>query len=302
MSNTKQNLIVVTGPTGSGKTKLAIELALHYGCEIISADSRQVYKELKIGSAAPDSNELSQVNHHFIASHTIEEDFNAGIFEHEASKLLETLFQKNNTQVICGGSGLYIKALLEGLDEFPEIDPEIRKKLNQTFEIEGIISLQAYLKEVDFEYYQAVDLNNHRRIIRALEVYETSGKAYSSFKKTSKAVNNYQTILIATDLPRAELYDKINERTLRMLDAGWIKECQDLLPFKNKNALKTLGYKEIFEYLEGKISHEECTKLIQQNTRRYAKMQMTFIRNQLQAQYFHPEKTKEILAFLKDKI
>jgi len=302
LSNTKQNLIVVTGPTGSGKTKLAIKLALHYGCEIISADSRQVYKELKIGSAAPDSNELSQVRHHFIASHSIQEDFNAGIFEQGASKLLETLFQKNNTQVICGGSGLYIKALLEGLDEFPDIDPEIRKKLNQTFETEGISSLQAYLKEVDFEYYQSVDLNNHRRIIRALEVYETSGKAYSSFKKTSKAINNYQAIIIATDLPRAELYDKINQRTLHMLDAGWINECQDLLPFKNINALKTLGYKEIFEYLEGKTSHEECINQIQQNTRRYAKMQMTFIRNQLQAYYFHPEKTEEILAFLKAKI
>ena len=292
-------LIVVGGPTGSGKTDLSIRLAQQYGCSIISADSRQVFKELAIGSAAPNADQLASAKHYFIGSHSITEPFNAGIFESEALALLSELFLQNPVQVVCGGSGLYIHTLLNGMDQLPEADPEIRKALAAKLDISGITALQYELKEFDPEYYETVDLNNPQRLLRALEVIRATGKPYSQLRSSSKAARPFDVKYIAIDLPREELYRRINQRTLLMMDKGWLEEIKALVNYRELNALQTVGYKELFQFIDEKITLDRAVELIQQNTRRYAKRQLTWLRGREGIQWIGQHELKNEIELFK---
>jgi tRNA dimethylallyltransferase len=300
--STKPKLIVITGPTASGKTALSIWLAQQLHCDILSADARQFYRELKIGSAAPTEVELAAANHHFIGNKSITAHYNAGLFAQDALVCLENLFQKIKVQILCGGSGMYIKALTEGLDDLPDADPEIREKYKRLLASEGIAALQRILEKNDPEYFNTVDQNNPQRIIRALEIIEQTGQSFTSLRLSKKQNRSFDIIYIALDLPRALLYDRINERTIQMIDAGWLEECAGLKAFKNHNALQTVGYKEIFEYFEGSYDLNTCIALIQQNTRRFAKRQLTYIRNQFNPEWINPENKKNLMDFITRKL
>jgi tRNA dimethylallyltransferase len=276
----KPLLVVVCGPTASGKTELAIRLAEAWHSQIISADSRQVYRELPIGSAAPSNAELLRVNHHLVGSVSIHEHYNAGMFANDAERILSQLFQQNSTQILVGGTGLYIRALAEGLDDFPEVPDTIRQYYTQRLEKEGIFELQQELKLRDAAYACEVDLSNKARIIRALELIETTGIPYSNLRKGKTKNAEFDVCYIMPEWDREALYLRINERAHRMLSNGWIEEAQNLIEHRKLKALQTLGYPEIFEMLDGSISHAQCLEKIQQATRRYAKRQLTWFRNQ----------------------
>jgi len=293
-------LIVVCGPTASGKTQLAIKLAKHFSAEIISADSRQVFRELKIGSAPPSPEELKEVKHHFIASRNLEEDYNADHYEKDVLKLLEKIFQKNNFAILAGGSGLYIDAVCNGFDNVPGSFPEIRKDLQDLFKEKGIEALREKLKELDPEYYKKVDLNNPQRILRALEACMGSGKPFSSFRKGKKNQRDFNTIKIGLDVSRELLYKKIDERVDEMMNKGLLEEVSKLISKKNLNALKTVGYKELFDYLEGKTSLDKAVELIKRNTRRYAKRQLTWFRKDKEINWFHAEETEKIIRLIEN--
>ena len=271
-------LLAVVGPTGIGKTALGIQLAKHFNTEIVSADSRQFFKEMEIGTAVPSKEELEQAPHHFIQHKSIFEPYSVGDFEKEALSLLEDLFQKKDVVVMVGGSGLYVDAVISGLDEFPEVDPEIRSKLNQRLEDEGLQSLQKELKQKDPEYYKSVDLENPHRLIRALEVCVASGKPFSSFLDKPRAARPFKSFYIGIDAPRETIYERINTRVDLMMEAGLLKEAENLYTNKDLNALQTVGYKELFEYIEGNCSLEFAISEIKKNTRRFAKRQLTWLR------------------------
>ena len=281
----KPLLIVIGGPTGSGKTDLSIRIAQKYGTSIISADSRQVFRELAIGSAAPDTAQLALAKHYFVGSHSVTEPFNAGIFEREALALLEKLFLENPVPIVSGGSGLYIDALLNGMDKLPEADPEIRKALSDKLAESGIRSLQEELEQTDVSYYRSVDLNNPQRLLRALEVIRLTGKPYSSFRTQETAKRGFTVRYFAIDIERPSLYERINQRTKQMLAKGWLEETRNLLPFRDLNALQTVGYKELFQFLDGLISYDKAVELIQQNTRRYAKKQLTWLKSRANVEW-----------------
>ncbi|MAO16983.1 tRNA (adenosine(37)-N6)-dimethylallyltransferase MiaA [Flagellimonas marinaquae] len=271
-------LLAVVGPTGIGKTALGIQLAKHFNTEIVSADSRQFFKEMEIGTAVPSKEELEQAPHHFIQHKSIFEPYSVGDFEKEALSLLEDLFQKKDVVVMVGGSGLYVDAVISGLDEFPEVDPEIRSKLNRRLEDEGLESLQKELEQKDPEYYKSVDLENPHRLIRALEVCVASGKPFSSFLDKPRAARPFKSFYIGIDAPRETIYERINTRVDLMMEAGLLKEAENLYTNKDLNALQTVGYKELFEYIEGNCSLEFAISEIKKNTRRFAKRQLTWLR------------------------
>jgi tRNA dimethylallyltransferase len=291
----KPQLIVISGPTGSGKTSLSIRLAQALNCSIVSADSRQVFKEMRIGSAAPNETQLQQIPHYFIGSKHIHDPFNAGIFEQEALETLATLFKENPIQIVCGGTGLYIDALLNGFDELPESDPEIRQELDSIFANSGLQALQIELHNLDPVYYEQVDIHNPQRIMRALEVIRKTGLPYSSLRKKKMAERDFQVVYLATDLARETLYANINERTEKMIEQGWLKEAEELYPHRKLNALQTVGYKELFTFFDGEISLERAIELIQQNTRRYAKRQLTWLRNKQEIHWINPQAEAESL-------
>lgn len=274
----KNLLLVIGGPTASGKTALAIELAQHFDTEIISADSRQFYKEMKIGTARPTLSEMEQAPHHFIGHLSVQEDYSAGQFEREAIQKIEKLFQSKQVVIVVGGSGLFLNAITEGLDEFPEIDPFIRKKLNEDFESKGIQFLQESLKKQDPEYFEVVDKNNPRRLIRALEVIQQSGNTITSFRKDNKKKRSFHSIFLQPHWKRNELYQRIDQRVELMIQNGLVEEVKTLLPFKERQSLKSVGYQEIFDYLENKQDLKKAISAIQQNSRRYAKRQLTWTR------------------------
>ncbi|MEX1187847.1 MAG: tRNA (adenosine(37)-N6)-dimethylallyltransferase MiaA [Bacteroidia bacterium] len=297
----KPLVIVVTGPTGSGKTAFSIRLAKKLNCSIISADSRQVFKEIPIGSAAPTNEELNEVKHYLVGSHSINDKFNAGVFEKEALKILESLFKENNIQLVCGGTGLYIKALLEGLDNIPDSSDEIRTELDEIWESDPEV-LKKQLQELDPEYSKITDLSNKQRVIRALEVIQLSGKTYSSFRKSSQKARDFDYVILAMELPREELYQRINRRSELMIEAGWIKEARNVFPFREVNALQTVGFRELFEFFDGRLSQEEAIEKIKINTRRYAKRQLTWIRNQQEVSWVNPEiETESVIKIIKDR-
>ncbi len=271
-------LIAVVGPTGIGKTTLAIAIAKHYQTEIVSADSRQFYKEMNIGTAVPSFEELQEVPHHFIQHISIENDYTVGDFEKEAISRLADLFKKNDIAVLVGGSGLYMDAVVTGLDSFPKVDSGVREDLNKVLEQEGLPELQHRLQRLDPDYYQKVDLENPHRVIRALEVCITSGLPYSSFLNKVKPDRFFKTLTVGIRAERATIYARINQRVDLMIQNGLLEEATQLYPKRTLNALQTVGYRELFDYLEGKFDLDFAISEIKKNTRRFAKRQLTWYR------------------------
>ena len=273
-----KTLISVVGPTAIGKTALAIELAKHLDTEIISADSRQFYKEMYIGTAVPSTEELAAAKHHFIQNISINDPYSVGDFESEAITALETLFKTHDTVIMVGGSGLYVNAVIKGLDHFPDIDSSIRENLNKAFEEHGIEYLQSQLKQLDPTIYDTIAIKNPHRLIRALEVCIGTGKPYSSFLNVSEKKRNFKTVTVGLDAERSVIYDRINQRVDIMIDNGLIEEAKRLYPYKHLNALNTVGYKELFQYFDGDISLDFAISEIKKNTRRFAKRQLTWFK------------------------
>lgn len=298
----QKTLIVIVGPTAIGKTVLSIKIAQYYQTEIISADSRQFFREISIGTAKPSTKELSIIPHHFINSHSIKEDFNVGAFEREALAKMDELFKVNNVLVMVGGSGLYINAVLYGFDEIPKADVNIREQLNQQFQKEGIESLQNQLQQLDQEYFKEVDIQNPQRIIRALEVCLSTGKTFSSFRNSPKKIRNFNTVLIGLDTEREILYERINHRVDLMINEGLLKEVESLKEYQHLNALKTVGYSEIFNYLNGDWSLEVAIDKIKQNSRNFAKRQLTWFRKNKEIVWFDSKNTETIFKYLKTNL
>jgi tRNA dimethylallyltransferase len=297
-----KTVIVIAGPTAIGKTELAIRVARHFKTEIVSADSRQFYREMSIGTAKPSEEELSAAKHHFINSHSVHDEFSVGEFERASLSVIQEIFTKNPVAVVTGGSGLYIKAITEGFDDLPKADPDVRSELNLRIESEGIESLQAQLKELDPTYYDEVDLGNPQRVIRALEVCITSGKPFSSFRSNISKERPFNIIKIGINTSRETLYKRINDRVDKMVNSGLIDEVKGLMPFRHLNALNTVGYSEIFEALDGETMLETAIESIKQNTRRFAKRQLTWFRKDTEIEWFEPDQLQEILKYLDLKI
>ena len=302
MSNKPKTLITIAGPTAIGKTALAIEVARHYQTEIISADSRQFFKEMSIGTAKPNAQELAAAPHHFVNSHSIHDTFTVGDFEKQAIQKIEELFQKHDVLVMVGGSGLYVNAVLYGFDELPKADEELRNQLNQQLAYQGIEPLQKQLQELDPVYYQEVDIQNPQRIIRALEVCISSGKPFSSFRKTESKKRSFNSIIIGLDMEREKLYNRINQRVDLMMQEGLLAEVKSLQEFQHLNALKTVGYSEILNYLNGEWTLDFAIDKIKQNTRNFAKRQLTWFRKNEGIVWFKPSEKEVVFSFLKDKV
>ncbi len=291
-------LIVIVGPTASGKTSVAIEIAKKYNTEIISADSRQFYKEIPIGTATPQSEEMQGIKHHFVGNLTVNDYYNVSKFEQDVMELLKKKFQKNKIMLMVGGSGLYIDAVCNGIDDLPDADEELRAKLNKLFDEEGFSAIQQKLKQLDPEYYEKVDLNNPKRILRALEVSIQTGKPYSSHRKGNSAERPFNIIKIGLEIPREQLIERIDRRLDSMIKEGWIEEATSVLPFKDNNALNTVGYKELFKYLENEWSLDLAIEKIKVNTRRYAKRQMTWFKRDKETTWFSPNDSEKIIEFI----
>jgi tRNA dimethylallyltransferase len=302
-------LITIIGPTAIGKTSLSIALAQHFGCAIISCDSRQFFKEMKIGTAVPTATELAAAPHHFIQNKSIFESYSVGDFEQEALAKLDELFQKNNIQIMVGGSGLYVDAVLKGFDDFPAIDESVRTQINAKFADEGIKYLQEQLQLLDPSYYATIATNNPQtlqnpqRMKRFVEVCIGSGKPYSSFIGKRKNTRNFTPIIIGLEAEREIIYNRINQRVDLMIQDGLVAEAKALYPNKQLNALQTVGYRELFDYFENKNSLEIAIEQIKTNTRRFAKRQMTWFKRTEHAHWFdYATDTKELIAFVENKL
>ena len=301
MSSKRGTLVVVVGPTGSGKSALAVKLATHLCAPIISTDSRQVFRGMPIGTAQPTREELTAAKHYFIADREVEDDFNCGKYETEALVLLERLFTENDYVVAVGGSGLYVQALCEGMDDLPDADPALRENLKQRLEREGLESLVAELRTLDAKYAEEVDLCNPARVMRALEVCLATGRPYSEQRKGERAERPFRIIKIGTDMPRDVLYDRINRRVDMMVEGGLEAEARTMYPKRHLNALQTVGYRELFDYFDGNCSFEEAVELVKRNSRRYAKRQLTWFRRDAQTAWFNPSDLDAILEYIKSK-
>ena len=295
MGSSKKTLITIVGPTAIGKTSLSILIASHFKTEIISCDSRQFYKEMTLGTAVPEKEELAAVPHHFIQNRSVFEDYNVGAFERDALNVLDRLFKKHNIVVMVGGSGLYVKAVLEGLDDFPKIDPSIRLELKQVLKTEGIIPLQNQLKKLDIITYNTIDKDNPQRVIRALEICIGTNLPYSSYTSNSKKKRKFNSIIIGLSGEREKIYERINRRVDQMLENGLIDEAQKLYPNKELNALQTVGYKELFSFFEEKTTKDEAIQEIKKNTRRFAKRQLTWFKKDSNIYWFDFETDTSIL-------
>ena len=293
-----RHLIILAGPTAVGKTTLSIQLAKHYGCPIISADSRQFYKEMSIGTAKPTIEEMEGVTHYFINNKSIDDVYNIGEYEKEAIALIETLFLKHDILILVGGSGLYINAILNGLDEFEEIPADIRESLTKQYAEKGISFLQEELKQRDLNYYQEVDIHNPQRMMRALEVCIYKGKPFSEYRTKHKKIRNFHAIPILLNTSRTALYELINLRVDKMIANGLMEEVKTLHSKKELNALNTVGYKELFSYFENNLSLEEAIQLIKQNSRRYAKRQLTWFNHQGDFETFEPTDIEKIKSYI----
>jgi tRNA dimethylallyltransferase len=298
----KKTVIIILGPTAIGKTSLSITIANHYKTEIISADSRQIFKELSIGTAIPDSQQLNTVKHHLVQNHSIHEYYNASNFEMEALEIINSIFTKKDLVVMTGGSMLYIDTFCNGIDDLPTIDPEIRKNVINKFEEEGIESIRHELKKIDPEYYQHVDLKNYKRILHALEVYYMTGKKYSSFRSNTKKERDFGIIKIGLNIDRKTLHERINARVDKMIEEGLIEEARNLIKHKHLNSLNTVGYKELFDYFDEKISLPEAIDLIKRNTRRYARKQLTWFNRDTEIDWFTPDQLEEIIQHIDSKL
>lgn len=295
-------LITIVGPTAIGKTALSIQLARAFDCEIISCDSRQFYREMTIGTAVPNADELAAVTHHFIHNKSIFDDYSVGDFEKNALKKLDELFEKRDFAVLVGGSGLYVDAILKGFDEFPEIDASVREKINHAYAEHGISYLQAEVALLDPDYFSKVDTSNPQRLMRALEVCVATGKPYSSFRNQKKNKRPFTPIVIGLDAARDIIYDRINQRVDIMMQQGLLDEARSVYPNRHLNALQTVGYRELFDYFDGKISLEAAVDEIKKNTRRFAKRQLTWFRRNEDATWFDIGQQDKIADFISDKI
>lgn len=300
--NSKNFLLVITGPTAVGKTMLCVNLARELQAEIISADSRQFFKELSIGTAKPTQKEMKGIRHHFVDFISIDQEFSAGKFEQATLKLLPELFKKTYLALMTGGSGLYIQAVCQGMNDVPDVDLSFRKELYKELEIHGLELLLEELKIKDPEYFHSVDHNNPQRVVRALEVCRGAGQPYSSFRADNNIKRNFEVIKIGLDRDRQELFTRIDQRMDEMIETGLFEEASKFYDKRHLNALKTVGYKEVFEYLDGAYDKTEAIRLLKRNTRRYAKRQLTWFKKDPEFTWFHPNDFDEILTFIQSKI
>ena len=300
MANSDKYLIVVAGPTAIGKSDLSVSLAKTFDCEIISADSRQFFKEMSIGTAKPTIDEMQGIPHHFVGQLSIETPYNVGQFEREVLVTLDEQFKKKSVAIMVGGSGLYINAVLYGMDDLPASDPAIRADLEAKYREFGLSWLHEKLKSLDPEYYANAEINNTNRILRAIEVSMLSGIPYSQLRTQKKAQRDFKVIFIALNSDREKLYERINHRVDVMMEKGLLNEVQNLLPHKNNNALNTVGYKELFEYFQGNSTFENAVAMIKQNSRRYAKRQLTWFKKNQEAKWFEPEQKNAIVDYINE--
>ncbi|WP_320019734.1 tRNA (adenosine(37)-N6)-dimethylallyltransferase MiaA [Labilibaculum manganireducens] len=297
-----KTLIVLLGPTGVGKTDLSIKIAQHFNTEISSSDSRQVYREMSIGTAVPEKEQLEAVKHHFIHTHSIHDYFSSWECEQKTLELLATLFKDKNEVLLVGGSMMYIDAICNGIDEIPTIDPDLRNEVVERAQKEGIESLRMQLKQLDPVFYNQVDLKNAKRVIHAVEVCLMTGKPYSELRTNTKKKRDFNIVKVGLNRDRAELYARINLRVDLMMREGLLEEAQTLFEFRHYNSLNTVGYKELFEYLEGNISLDEAIELIKRNSRRYAKRQLSWFNRDKEIEWFHPDQEEEIMQYLKRQL
>ena len=294
----KKTLIVITGPTAVGKTALCLEIAKHFDIPIINADSRQIYKELKIGTASPTSEQMQQVPHYFVGSLSLNDYYSASLFEQQVLECLEQQFQTKDYVLLSGGSMMYIDAVCDGIDDIPTIDDETRALMKKRLAEEGLEALVKELKSLDPEYYEIVDRQNPRRVVHALEICTMTGKTYTSFRKREKRQRPFRIIKIGLNRPREELYRRINQRVDEMMQQGLLEEAKSLYPMRQMNALNTVGYKELFDYLEGRWPLEEAVERIKGNTRRYARKQLTWYKKDPQIRWFHPDEKEQIISYI----
>lgn len=298
----KKYLIVIVGPTAVGKTDLCIKLGKKFKTEIISSDSRQFFREMKLGTAKPSQAELNIVKHHLVDSHSIFDTYDVKAFEKDALAILEQIFSSKDIAIMTGGSGLYVDAICDGFDDIPDIDPAIRAGIIKAFEEKGLTYLQDRVSAIDPGYYEIVDRQNPQRLMRAVEVFEGTGKPFSSFRNKKKVERPFHIIKIGLVRDREELYYRIEQRMDMMIETGLFEEANELYPFKNLNALQTVGYSEIFGYLDGKYDKEEAVRLLKRNSRRYAKRQLTWFGKDENIRWFRPDQENEIIAYLADQI
>ncbi len=298
----KKRLIVLIGPTGVGKTELSLSMAEYFNTPIISADSRQIYSDLKIGTAAPTEEQLSRVKHYFVGTLKLDDYYSAAQYETDVMEKLEELFKTHSTVVLTGGSMMYIDAVCKGIDDIPTVDKETREIMISRYEQEGLDTLCAELKLLDPEYYNIVDLKNHKRVIHALEICYMTGKTYTSFRKASKKERPFEIIKIGLTRDREELYQRINQRVDMMVADCLINEAKSVYPFKGLNSVNTVGYKELFNYFDGNYTLEEAIDKIKQNSRIYSRKQMTWFKRDEEITWFNPEQKDEIMKFISDKL
>ena len=291
----RRKLIVVAGPTAVGKTRVAIALAQHLGTHVVSADARQFFREMVIGTAKPSADELQAVPHHFIDSHSITQSYDAAAYGDEALARIQGLFLTHSHVVLCGGSGLYIKAVLEGFDDIPEVDPGIRQGLQAEFEGGGLEVLQNRMRQLDPGYFQRIDTRNPQRLMRALEVVIGTGQSITSFQQRNRRTHEFDIVKIGLELPRAELYERIDRRMDVMIEEGLFEEAATLYPFRQHNALQTVGYQEIFDFMEGKYDRAEAIRLLKQHSRQYAKRQLTWFKRDPDMIWLHPGNISDII-------
>ncbi len=296
----KKYLVVILGPTAVGKTRLSIDIANALGAEILSADSRQFYKELKIGVAAPTAEELAAARHHFIGHLSIHDYYSVSRYEQDVLPLLDDYFKTRDIALLVGGSGMYIDVVCEGIDDLPDPDEDLRTKLQKRLETEGLENIRAELKERDPEFFEIVDLNNPKRVLRALEVCIQTGKKYSELRSRKKVQRPFEIIKTGLQLPREILVERIHRRVDAMLEEGWLEEAKSVFEYRHLNALNTVGYKELFQYMEGNWSFDFAIEKIKTNTRRFAKRQMTWFRKDERIKWFEPRQKEEIIRFVKE--
>ena len=292
-------LVVITGPTAVGKTALTIKLAQYYNVPVINADSRQIYRELKIGTAAPTAEQLQQVKHYFVGTKSIDDYYNASMYEQEVMKLLDTHRERSTVHVLSGGSMMYIDAVCNGIDDIPTVRDDIRREMKRRYEDEGLEALCDELRQLDPEHYAVVDLKNHRRVIHALEICHQTGQTYTSFRTQQKKQRPFRIVKIGLNREREELYQRINQRVDQMMQDGLLEEVKGLIDKRETNALNTVGYKELFNYLDGLWTLDEAVERIKGNTRRYARKQLTWYKRDEKMRWFHPDQIEEILNYLK---
>jgi tRNA dimethylallyltransferase len=296
-----KHLIVIAGPTAVGKTALSIELARHFDTEVVSADARQFFREMSIGTAKPTADEMEGVVHHFIDSHSISENYSVGQYERDALAALEDIFSRRDYAILTGGSGLYIKVVTEGMDEIPDVDPVIRENLQEQYDKEGLEPLLTELRKLDPAYYEVVDKANSQRVMRGLEVCLGTGMPFSTFRNQSSVARPFNIIKVALNMPRELLYERIDRRMDLMLDAGLLEEARSLLPFRHLNALQTVGYREIYDFLDGSYDWEEAMRLLKRNSRRYAKRQLTWFNKDKQYKWFEPRQFDEVVNYIEQQ-